>query len=120
MSQDGFSLRKHKSSSSRDLTFLSVASIRLSDSYEAIARSYCDETLPKSMERTIVVKVKFESSLQTCFLIQYDLPASASYLWFYNDIPVTKCQIFQASTVFYFEDIFFILCHFSRSCLALP
>ena len=45
--------RKHKSSSSRDLTFLCVADIRWNNSHEVIARSYCDKTLPKSVGWTL-------------------------------------------------------------------
>ena len=44
---------KHKSSSSRDLTFLCLADIRRNNSHEVIARSHCDETLPKFIEWTL-------------------------------------------------------------------
>ena len=58
--------------SSRDLTLLYVADIRRNHSHKVIARSYCDETLPKSVERALSDKensiLKISSRPQTSFL----------------------------------------------------
>ena len=55
--------------SSRDLSFHCVADIRWNNSHEVIARSYCDETLPKPMERTIVEGVLPDLTAYRSFLL---------------------------------------------------
>ena len=52
-----FLSEKHKSSSSRDFTFLCVADIRRNNSHEVIVRSYCDETLPNAREWTLHIYI---------------------------------------------------------------
>ena len=67
---------------------------------------------------TLVVELGVELSLQTSFMMSSS--ATAWYNWLYNNIPVNQCQVFRASSVFYFSDYSLILCYSSCFCLLFP
>ena len=81
--------KKNKSLSSRDITFLCAGDIRWNNAHEVIARSYCDETPPKSMDSTLL----YTSALH--FAVTVSLPQYPFEYVVYQIINVFRASLKQ-------------------------